>query len=327
VTHADLDPEMATAVAEIDALGVPSWHSLATADARRVEDELFSTDAHLPVARVTDLGFAGPDGRVPVRVYRPDETPTPTLVFCHGGGWQLGTLDSADGICRRLCRRLDAVIVSVDYRLAPEHPFPAAVADAVAAVQWVDGVASDLGGDGRIGVAGTSAGGNLAAAVALAAAADRAFGFDLDVDLAVQALFYPMLAPDFDGASRDAHADGPLLTTRDVDEFWWAYLDSPAHATNPYAVPLRADEATLSRVAPAVVAVGSHDPLRSEAVAYADRLDDAGVAVDSTVAEGLPHGFLSFADDASAEQTGVVAADRAFDAVARSVATELSDAN
>jgi Esterase/lipase len=326
VTHADLDPEMAAAVAEIDALGVPSWHSLATADARRVEDELFSTDAHLPVARVTDLGFAGPGGRVPVRVYRPDETPAPTLVFCHGGGWQLGTLDSADGICRRLCRRLDAVIVSVDYRLAPEHPFPAAVADAVAAVEWVESVASDLGGDGRIGVAGTSAGGNLAAAVALAAAADRAFGFDLDVDLAVQALFYPMLTPDFEGASRRMHADGPLLTTRDVHEFWRTYLDGPAHAANPYAVPLGADEATLSGVAPAVVAVGGHDPLRSEAVAYAHRLRNAGAVVDSIVAEELPHGFLSFADDASEGQTGVAAADRAFDAVARDVASRLTDA-
>ncbi|ERH13658.1 MAG: esterase/lipase [halophilic archaeon J07HB67] len=317
---------MAAAVAEIDALGVPSWHSLATADARRVEDELFSTDAHLPVARVTDLGFAGPGGRVPVRVYRPDETPAPTLVFCHGGGWQLGTLDSADGICRRLCRRLDAVIVSVDYRLAPEHPFPAAVADAVAAVEWVESVASDLGGDGRIGVAGTSAGGNLAAAVALAAAADRAFGFDLDVDLAVQALFYPMLTPDFEGASRRMHADGPLLTTRDVHEFWRTYLDGPAHAANPYAVPLGADEATLSGVAPAVVAVGGHDPLRSEAVAYAHRLRNAGAVVDSIVAEELPHGFLSFADDASEGQTGVAAADRAFDAVARDVASRLTDA-
>ena len=325
MTHAELDPEMAAVVAEIDSLGVPAWHTLATADARRVEDELFSTDAHLPVARVTDLGFAGPGGRVPVRVYRPETTPAPTLVFYHGGGWQLGTLDSADGICRRLCRRLDAVIVSVDYRLAPEHPFPAAVADAVAAVEWVDGVASDLGGDGRLGVAGTSAGGNLASAVALAADDDRPLGFDLDTDLAVQALFYPMLAPEFDGASRHEHADGPLLTAQDVDAFWTTYLASPAHAANPYAVPLDAPAETLSDLAPTVVAVGSHDPLRSEAVAYARRLREAGVAVDSVVAEGLPHGFLSFADDASEESTGVAVADRAFDTVARGVDRRFSE--
>ena len=323
MTHPDLDPAFAEAVAEIETLGVPEWHALATADARRVEDELFSTDAHLPVARATDLGFDGPGGRVPVRVYRPEETPAPTLVFYHGGGWQLGTLDSADGICRRLCRRLDAVVVSVDYRLAPEHPFPAAVADAVAAVRWVDGVAADLGGDGRIGVAGTSAGGNLAAAVALAAAADRPLGFDLDVDLAVQALLYPMLAPGFDGDSRREHADGPLLTVRDVREFWRTYLANPADAANSYAVPLQADERVLSGVAPAVVAVGSHDPLRSEAVAYARRLRAAGVAVDEIVAEGLPHGFCSFADDASEEETGVAAAERGFDTVVADVDARL----
>lgn len=323
MTRAELDPAFAEAVAEIEALGVPEWRALATADARRVEDELFSTDAHLPVARATDLGFDGPGGRVPVRVYRPEETPAPTLVFYHGGGWQLGTLDSADGICRRLCRRLGAVVVSVDYRLAPEHPFPAAVADAVAAVEWVDGVAADLGGDGRVGVAGTSAGGNLAAAVALVAAADRPLGFDLDVDLAVQALFYPMLAPEFDGPSRREHADGPLLSVRDVREFWRTYLANPADAANPYAVPLRADEAVLSSVAPAVVAVGSHDPLRSEAVAYARRLRAAGVAVNEIVAEGLPHGFVSFADDASEEETGVPAAERASDAVLADVDARL----
>lgn len=326
MTDTALDPEMAATVTEIDALGVPAWHTLATEDARRVEDELFSTDAHLPVAQVTDLGFDGPAGRVPVRVYRPETTPAPTLVFFHGGGWQLGTLDSADGICRRLCRRLDAVIVSVDYRLAPEQPFPAAVADAVAAVEWVDGLAG-VGGNGRLGVAGTSAGGNLAAAVALAAGDDRALGFDLDTELAVQVLLYPMLAPGFDGASRRDHADGPLLTTRDVDAFWATYLDSPAHAANPYAVPLDAPAEMLAGVPPAVVAVGSHDPLRSEAVAYASRLRDAGVAVDSFVAEGLPHGFCSFADDASEVSTGVAAADRAFDTVVRGVDDRLSGAD
>lgn len=323
MTRPDLDPAFADAVAEIDALGVPEWHALATADARRVEDELFSTDAHLPVARTTDLGFDGPGGRVPVRVYRPAATPAPVLVFYHGGGWQLGTLDSADGICRRLCRRLDAVVVSVDYRLAPEHPFPAAVADAVTAVEWVDGVTADLGGDGRVGVAGTSAGGTLAAGVALAAGTERPLGFGLDVDLTVQALFYPMLAPGFDGDSRREHADGPLLTVRDVDEFWETYLASPADAANPFAVPLRASREGLSGVAPAVVAVGSHDPLRSETVAYARRLRAAGVAVTDTVVEGAPHGFCSFADDAGETQAGVAVAERGFDAVVADVAARL----
>ncbi|MEZ3115135.1 alpha/beta hydrolase [Halobaculum sp. MBLA0147] len=362
-SYPDLDPAFADAVAEIEALGVPPWHELAVESARRVEDELFSTDAHLPVAQTTELGFDGPDGAVPVRVYRPAETPAPTLVFFHGGGWCLGTLDSADGICRRLCRRLDAVVVSVDYRLAPENPFPAAVEDAVAAVRWVARNAAALGGDGHVGVAGTSAGGNLAAATALAAAADdsgvdgidgsRVDGADtsetdgadaagaaatahgvssavaqeplaLDVDLAVQALFYPMVSPWTDTPSHRERADGPLLTSRDVTAFWETYLQSPVHRANPYAVPALADAGWLAATPPAVVAVGDHDPLRDDATRYADCLREAGVSVDEHVFDGLPHGFCSFADDASDGQTGVPAADRAFDAVVEHVTAQFA---
>jgi acetyl esterase len=324
VTDTTLDPAFRERVAEIDRLGVPEWHALSTASARRVEDDLFSTDAHLPVARTTDLGFDGPGGAVSVRVYRPEETPAPTVVFYHGGGWCLGTLDSADGICRRLCRRVGAVVVSVDYRLAPDHPFPAAVRDAVAAVEWVADHASALGGDGRIGVAGTSAGGGLAAAVGVATArSDRSLEFDLDVDLAVQALFYPALAPRFDSESYREHADGPLLTRRDMRHFWSTYLASPTDAANPYAAPLTAD--SLADVPPAVVAVGSHDPLRTDATAFVDRLRGAGVPVTAEVFDGLPHGFLSFADDASEERVGVPAAETAFDTVADAVATQLDD--
>jgi acetyl esterase len=325
----ELDPALTDRIAEIDEMGVPEWHALSVESARRVEDELFSTDATIPVAGTTDLAIAGgetgadttdgsSESEIPIRVYRPHETPAPTLVFLHGGGWTLGTLDSADGICRRLCRRVGAVVVSVDYRLAPEHPFPAAVEDAVRAVAWADDHADSLGGDGRLGVAGTSAGGGLAAAVGLASTDETAFGFSLDADLAVQALFYPALTPRFDTASYREHADGPLLTKADMRWFWSQYLGSPADAHNPYAAPLRAD--ALSGVPPAVIATGSHDPLRDDGAAYATRLADEGIPLEYREFDGLAHGFLSFAGDAA--EGGVPAADEAFDEVADAVAAQ-----
>ncbi|MFB6177962.1 MAG: alpha/beta hydrolase [Halobaculum sp.] len=339
---AGLDPDLADEIADIEAMGVPPWHALSVESARRVEDELFSTDETIPVGGTTDLaidgsGDAGGGGsadgghQIPLRIYRPEETPAPTLVFFHGGGWCLGTLDSADGICRRLCNRVGAVVISVDYRLAPENPFPAAVEDALTAVRWADEWSHTVGGDGQVGVAGTSAGGGIAAAVGVAAArsddddgaartaSDAAsgphsdpLGVDSVPDLAVQGLFYPATAPRFDTESYRAHADGPLLTQTDMRWFWDQYLASPTDSANPYAAPLWAD--SLVGAPPAVVAVGSHDPLRDDGLAYADRLSDHGVSVSATEFDGLAHGFLSFAGE-----DGVVAADEAFDQVAAAV--------
>lgn len=340
-----LDSELAETVADIEEMGVPPWHALSVESARRVEDELFSTDETIPVGGTTDLAIDGSsDGgggrsaadsdQIPLRVYRPDETPAPTLVFYHGGGWCLGTLDSADGICRRLCNRVGAVVISVDYRLAPENPFPAAVEDALTAVRWADEWGHTVGGDGQVGVAGTSAGGGIAAAVGLAAARSGTEGGDgstaqsdgdtasgphsdpLGVgsvpDLAVQGLFYPATAPRFDTDSYQTHADGPLLTRADMRWFWEQYLASSTDSANPYAAPLWAD--SLVGAPPAVVAAGSHDPLRDDAVSYADRLSDHGVPVSANEFDGLAHGFLSFAGD-----DGVPAADEAFDQVAAAV--------
>lgn len=300
-----LDPELADAVAAIEAAGVPEWHRLSVASARRVEDDVFTPDERRDVALVRDLSFSGPDGDVPVRVYHDDPArPAPVVVFYHGGGWTLGTLDSVGGVCRELAARAGCVVVSVDYRLAPEHPFPAALDDAYAALAWATETAGAFGGDPeRVSVAGTSAGGNLAAAVAL-----RARDFD-GPDIAAQHLLYPMTDRDTSRQSYDEHGDGPLLTRADVEWFWDNYCRSPVDAANPYASVLRADHADLP---PATVVTAGYDPLRDEGRAYADSLADAGTPVEHLQYPSMAHGFLSLADD-------VAVADDALDAVAARV--------
>ncbi|ESS03393.1 MAG: esterase/lipase [uncultured archaeon A07HR67] len=314
---AELDPELAAVVDELEARGLPEWHTLSVAAARRVEDAVFSGDLEPPVASVRDLAFDGPHGEVPVRVYRPatatdtgaDSPAAPTLVYFHGGGWTLGTLDSIDGPCRELATRAGAVVVSVDYRLAPEHPFPVPVDEAVAAVEWTAAVADDLGGDpDRLGVAGTSAGGALAAATAL-----HGHAFD-GPDLAGQFLLYPVAGHDFETDSYRENADGPLLTRADMKWFYDNYLRSPVDAANPFAVPLRAD--SLGGLPPATVVTAGFDPLRDDGVALADRFKTEGTPVEHRQYPAMAHGFCSLTDR-------VATADEAMDAVAEDVRTRL----
>ena len=262
-----------------------------------------------PVGEVRDLQVDGGAGPVPARIYRPEEgaddrPPLPMLAFFHGGGFVLGDLDTHDSQARRLCRDLHAVVVSVDYRLAPEHPFPAAVDDCLAATRWIAGNAAQLGGDPqRLAVGGDSAGGNLAAVVAQRCRDEGGPA------LSAQLLLYPVvdLADDVEGRypSRIDNAEGYLLSQADMEWFGDAYLPDRSLAKDPAASPLHGE---LSGLPPAVVVTAEFDPLRDEGDAYAVALRDAGVPVVHERFEGLIHGFfgmgpLSSACDAAITRT------------------------
>jgi acetyl esterase len=239
------------------------------------------------VAAVEDRRLAGPGGELPVRVYRPPGTgPFPALVYLHGGGWVLGGLDTHDGTCRALARAVPCVVVSVDYRLAPEHPFPCAAEDAWAATRHVAANAAAFGAEpGRIAVGGDSAGGNLAAVVALMAR-DRG-----GPSLVHQLLVYPVIDAAMDTPSYRENAEGYFLTADAMAWFWGHYVPDPAARRNPYASPLRA--ADLAGVAPAQVLTAEFDPLRDEGETYAARLRAAGVPVTLRRFDGMIHGFFS----------------------------------
>jgi acetyl esterase len=304
----ELDAQARAVVDDITQRGVPEWSALSVESARRLEDELFAPSSPVAIARATDLSIDGPGGAVPLRVYHPDPgTRLPALCFFHGGLWALGTLDSIDGVCRRLARRAGRVVVSVDYRLAPEQPFPAGLEDCVAAVEWVAEHAASIGADaGRLAVGGTSAGGNLAAATCLFT---REFG---GPEVEGQLLLYPMVDCSLDYPSYDEQADGPLLTRRDVAWAHETYLRSPVDRYNPFAAPIRAD--SLDSVPPALVVTAGFDPLRDEGAAYADALADAGVPTRHDHEPAMPHGFLSLAAEVDAADAAL---DRVVDVLER----------
>ena len=255
-----------------------------------------------PVASVDDRTL--PSG-VAVRVYRPAlEGALPALVFLHGGGWVLGNLEMHDETCRRLANRVPCVVVSVDYRLAPEHPFPAALDDVIEALGWVRANAVTLGVDDRVVVCGTSAGGNLAAAAALRSRDDGL------PPVRAQVLLYPVLDSTMSSGSYDEFGDGPMLDRRQMAWYWDQYLGSAGRRDDPLASPAHATD--LAGLPPAVVVVAECDVLRDEAEAYVVALRRAGVPVVARRLEGQVHSFL--------RQLGVVAAaDRALDEIAAAI--------
>jgi acetyl esterase len=238
------------------------------------------------VASVRDLSA----GSVPVRVYAPStDQLLPALVFFHGGGWVKGSLQSHDVVCRALANGAGCVVVSVDYRLAPEHRFPAAIDDAFASLQYVAAHAAELGIDAdRLAVAGDSAGGNLAAAAALLA---RDSG---GPRLAQQLLIYPVLEYNLDTDSYLANADGFMLTREAMRFYWRHYLRSDADGDDPRASPLRASR--FDGLPSALIITAEFDPLRDEGRAYALRLEAAGVPVTYSEYAGLVHGFVTYMD-------------------------------
>jgi len=239
------------------------------------------------LARVEERTIPGPAGEIPLRIYTPEVRGSlPVLVYFHGGGWVIGTFDTHDGVCRHLAKQAQAIVISVDYRLAPEHKFPAAAEDCYAATLWAADNAGSLGADAkRLAVGGDSAGGNLAAVVSLMAR-DRG-----KPRIAFQLLIYPVTDHAYDTASYRANAEGYLLTKDAMVWFWNHYLGGKADGANPYASPLRA--ASLAGLPRAMVVTAEFDPLRDEGEAYAQKLRDAGVPVKMKRYDGLIHGFFS----------------------------------
>jgi acetyl esterase len=237
------------------------------------------------VAKIEDRKIPGPGGEIPIRVYTPEgKAPMPVIVFFHGGGWVIGTLETHDPICRHLAKQAGAVVVSVDYRLAPEHKFPAGPEDCYAATAWVAEHAAEIGVDAkRLVVGGDSAGGNLAAVVSLMAR-DRG-----KPRIAHQLLIYPVTDHSYETVSYRENAKGLLLEKDSMVWFWNHYLSSSADGQNPYASPLRAKD--LKGLPPATVVTAEFDPLRDEGEAYAKRLREAGVPVKAKRYDGVIHGF------------------------------------
>lgn len=255
--------------------------------AERLRSSGFFVAGRPSAVEQSDFAIPGPARDIPARLYRPSaKGPLPVVLSFHGGGWVMGSLEIDDARNLQLAELAHCAIVSVDYCLAPEHPFPAPLEEAYASLLWLAAHAEDLGCDpGRLSICGGSAGGNLAAAVALMAR-DRG-----GPEIGFQLLYYPVCGPDFGRASYVENGEGYGLTADAMRWFWDQYVPSTSDRENPYAAPIRAD--SLDRLPPALIVTAQYDPLRDEGKAYADRLQDHGVEAEFQCCEGLLHGFLT----------------------------------
>jgi cation diffusion facilitator CzcD-associated flavoprotein CzcO/acetyl esterase/lipase len=284
-----LQPDVAMVLEAMEAMGLPPVESMTVEDARMF---MKASSAALPpgpdVGEVVDGVLSGAAGPLEYRLYRPASPgPHPIVAYFHGGGWVLGDLDSDDPLCRDLCVRSDALIVSVNYRHAPESPFPAAADDGFASVQWIAAHATELGGiPDKLAIAGWSAGANIAA-VACQMARDAG-----TPNVCGQVLLSPVTDAEMGGRSYEENADGYLLTAALMKWFWDHYAD-PADRSDPKASPLRGE---LSNLPPALVVTAEFDPLRDEGVAYADALTAAGVPTRHLSARGHVHNSATMVD-------------------------------
>ena len=270
-----------------DALGFPANSEVTPEEARAnaIASRQAIPSEQEPVGEITERTIPGPAGEIPIRIYRPEsEGPHSLIMLFHGGGWVIGNLDAEDSTSRGLVNRVNAVLVSVDYRLAPETRFPGAPEDCYAATVWAVEHAEELGVDSsKLAVAGTSAGGNLSAAVSLMAR-DRG-----GPDIRHQVLFCPVIDYDFDRRSYIENANDYGLTRDGMIWFWEQYLGPDGDGHNPYASPIRAEN--LAGLADATVIAAQYDPLLDEAADYAAALKAAGVDTTFTEYPGMTHGF------------------------------------
>lgn len=282
-----LDPQVKIILEEAAALGLPPYNELSPAEARKKMIDLSPpVDPRLKAVKVENREIPGPAGKIPIRLYYPAKnSPLPVLIFFHGGGWVIGNLDTHDAICHALAKTSGCIVAAIEYRLAPEHQYPAAVEDAYAATVWISENAAAINADAkRIAVGGESAGGTLATVIALIAR-DRG-----GPQICLQILVYPVTNYAFNTQSYISNAEGFMVTREMMKWFWDQYLESREVADHPYVSPLRA--ADLCNLPPALVITAAYDPLCDEGEAYAAKLQQAGVEVKYIRYEGMIHGFF-----------------------------------
>ncbi len=284
----DTHPQVTALLQELIASGRPSSMSLPLAEGRRNFTELFVSLAERPdISQVRQVMVPGAARELPTRLYAASPRgPLPVLLYFHGGGWVFGGAEAFDGLARSLASASGALVLTPEFRLAPEHPFPASLQDCIKAAAWVEAHAEEFGADGtRIAVAGDSSGGNLASAVTLRA---REAGRP---HIEFQLLMYPALDPSLSTASYEENADDPFLSKAEMTWYWDRYLGPHGDRADPYACPLNAPD--LRGLPPAYIITAGHDVLRDEGEAYALRLREAGVPVTVARYDDMVHGFLS----------------------------------
>lgn len=296
-----LDPESQAFLDMLQAANLPPYENSTVAEARERMNAIAMLELPAePVTEVHNLTIPGPHGNIPIRVYSPSSgAAQPTVVYFHGGGWVIGSLDSHDRLCRSLANASGFKVISVDYRLAPEHKYPAAVDDAEAAFHYIRAHASDFGIDpAQLYVGGDSAGGNLSAVVC-----QRAFDNGMPLP-AGQVLIYPATGHHHETASKKEFANGFLLTAGAMDWFAGHYLSSGAQLRDPSVSPFFAQN--TSGLPPTFVLTAEYDPLRDEGEAYAVKLQESGVSVLLRRYDGMIHGFIQISAMIRAARTAIL---------------------
>ena len=298
-----LDPQARFVLDQLDELGDPPLETQEPAEARALRASR-PRPAGPDVAAVEDLSVPGPDGAIPIRVFTPaGRGPFPVLVWFHAGGWVLGNIEMSDATCRHLTHEAGCVVVSVEYRLAPEAKFPAAPEDCYAATRWVAESGDRIDVDAtRIAVGGDSAGGNLAAVVAQMCR-DRG-----GPSLAHQLLVYPVVERNLETPSYRENKEGYLLSMAMMEWFWGHYLRDQSEADEPYVAPIKAKD--LSGLPAAHVITAQFDPLRDEGESYAQRLMEAGVPTRCERYDGMIHGFFGMAAVVDKAKTAIAEASK-----------------
>jgi len=282
-----LDPQVIKILKEAKALGLPAYQDLSPTEARKQMLDLSPPlQPDLSVQKVVDHQIPGPAGDIPIRLYYPaGDGPFPVLVYFHGGGWVIGDLDTHHGFCHALAKTSGCLVVAVDYRLAPEHRYPAAVEDAYAATRWVAENSGLIQADpDRFAVCGDSAGGHLAAVVSMMARDRKGPRIDLQI------LIYPITDCSFDTPSYEENKEGYMLTRDMMKWFWNHFINDEREADDFYASPLRATN--LGDLPRALILTAEYDPLRDEGETYGKKLQEAGVNVTLTRYPGMIHGFI-----------------------------------